>query len=163
MPVMARDVNVPPGGTRGVPIPRGASTEFSARLVDRWHQGGMTTQGGVATLLLETTGARSGEPRHAALGYLEEPDGSWLVIASMAGASYHPAWLHNLARQPDASIRFDDGRRFDVRAETLHGDELAAAWERIAVEAPEYVGYNEKTDRQLAVVRLRRRESDAEA
>jgi hypothetical protein len=44
-------------------------------------------------------------------GYLEEGAGSWLVIASTAGAAYHPAWLYNLAKQPEATIEFEDGRR----------------------------------------------------
>jgi deazaflavin-dependent oxidoreductase (nitroreductase family) len=74
-----------------------------------------------------------------------------------AGASRHPAWLHNLARQSDAVIEFDDGRRLDVRAETLEGEELETAWARIAVDAPEYVKYRSKTDRHIPVIRLRQR------
>ena len=61
------------------------------------------------------------------------------------------------ARQPEVTIRFEDGRRVEVRAETLTGDALAAAWERIADEAPEFVGYRSETDREIPVVRLRRR------
>ena len=36
---------------------------------------------------------------------------AWLVIASAIGAARHPAWLHNLAKQPDAVVQFGDGRR----------------------------------------------------
>jgi deazaflavin-dependent oxidoreductase (nitroreductase family) len=50
--------------------------------------------------MLETTGARSGEARTAMLGYIDDSDGSWLVIASLGGAARHPAWLYNLARAP---------------------------------------------------------------
>ena len=58
---------------------------------------------------------------------------------------------------PDAAVvDLGDGRRVDVRAETLEGDDLERAWERIAVEAPEYVKYRTKTDRAMPVVRLRR-------
>jgi deazaflavin-dependent oxidoreductase (nitroreductase family) len=117
----------------------------------------MRTQGGVSVLLLETLGAKSGKPRQAVLGYIDEGDGSWLVIASSAGAAWHPAWLYNLANQPEATIEFDDGRRVPVRAETLEGAQLEAAWARIATDAPEYVKYRSKTDRDIPVLRLRRR------
>jgi deazaflavin-dependent oxidoreductase (nitroreductase family) len=150
-------VNLPPSGSRGMRFPR-----FLARLGNRfmvWQfgRGGARTRGGVSTLKLETVGAKSGERRQSVLGYLPEGDDGWLVIAAMAGAARHPAWLHNLASQPDATIQFDDGRRVDVRAETLEGEDLDAAWERIASEAPEFVGYRSQTDREIPVVRLRRR------
>ena len=40
---------------------------------------------------------------------------------------------------------------------SLEGPELDQAWQRIAVEAPEYVKYRSKTDRAIPVVRLRAR------
>jgi deazaflavin-dependent oxidoreductase (nitroreductase family) len=76
------------------------------------------------------------------------------VVASLAGAARHPSWLYNLAARPEATVEFGDGRRLGVRAETLDGPELGAAWERIGAEAPEYVQYGSKTDRQIPVVRL---------
>jgi deazaflavin-dependent oxidoreductase (nitroreductase family) len=154
-------VNVPPRGTRGTPIPRfpgwlaSMISRLQLRQFRRRHGG--HTQGGLQAVVLETTGAKSGEPRTAMLGYVEESDSSWLVIASLAGAARHPAWLYNLARHPEATIEFGDARRVPVRAETLAAEELAAAWARIAVEAPEYVKYRSKTDREIPVVRLRRR------
>ncbi len=93
------------------------------------------------------------------LGYLEDGQGAWLVIAAVAGAARHPGWLYNLAREPAATAEFEGGRRLEVQAETLEGEQLAAAWERIGVDAPEFVGYRSKTDRELPVVRLRQRES----
>jgi hypothetical protein len=84
-------VKVPRSGMRGTPFPR-FLTAFANRLVLRqFRRGGARTQGGLHTLLLETVGARSGATRQAVLGYLEESPESWLVIASMAGASRHPA------------------------------------------------------------------------
>lgn len=123
----------------------------------QFRRGGARTQGGIHTLLLETIGARSGERRQAVLGFLEDPTGAWLVIASAVGAARHPEWLYNLARQPDVTIEFEDGRRIPVNAETLAGDELEAAWDQIARDAPEYLGYRSKTDREIPVVRFLRR------
>ena len=49
---------------------------FFSRMQRRSFQrdGGGKTPGGVATLLLETSGARSGETRSAMLGFLEDGD-----------------------------------------------------------------------------------------
>jgi deazaflavin-dependent oxidoreductase (nitroreductase family) len=102
-------------------------------------------------------GAKSGKPRVATLGYLDEPDGSRLLIASVMAAKRNPGWRHNLARQPEATIELADGSRIPVRAETVQGADLDAAWARIAADAPEYVRYRPKTDRELAVIRLRPR------
>lgn len=152
-------IKVPPPGTRGIPFPR--LPGWLARIMSRMqlrqfrrNRGGHT-QGGLHALMLETVGARSGEPRSAMLGYTEEGPDSWLVVASLAGAARHPGWLYNLARQPQATIEFGDGRRVSVRAETLDGPELDAAWARLNTEAPEYAKYKTKTDKQLPVIRLR--------
>jgi deazaflavin-dependent oxidoreductase (nitroreductase family) len=154
----APSVDVPPRGTRGTPIPRFLA-RFGNRMMLRQfrRKGEARTQGGVHAFVLETSGAKTGARRSALLGYFEEGDDAWLVIASAVGGARHPAWLHNLAKTPDATVEFGDGRRVDVRAETLAGPELAQAWERIAREGPEYVKYQTKTDREIPVVRLRAR------
>ena len=123
-------VKVPPRGTHGVPFPKFPSP--LARLFSRLQARGFRrsrgghTQGGVDAILLHTVGARSGEPRTALLGYITEMPDSWLVIASLAGAARNPGWLHNLAHDPQATIEFGDGRRVEVRAETLEGADLEA-------------------------------------
>jgi len=143
-----------------VPFPKFPSP--LARLFSRLQARGFRrsrgghTQGGVDAILLHTVGARSGEPRTALLGYITEMPDSWLVIASLAGAARNPGWLHNLAHDPQATIEFGDGRRVEVRAETLEGADLEAAWTRIAREAPEYKKYESKTDRPIPVIRLRK-------
>ncbi len=76
---------------------------------------------------------------------------------SVGGAARHPAWLYNLARQPEATLEFEGGRRVPVRAETLEGPQLEDAWARIAKDAPVYNKYRSKTDRDIPVLRLRQR------
>jgi len=120
----------------------------------RRRRGGRTP-GGVPTLLLETIGARTGETRRAVLGYLEDGPGAWLIMASLAGTARNPGWLHNLGKNPAATVEFGDGRRVHVDATSLEDVELDSAWQRIKVEAPEYAKYLSKTDRQIAVLRLR--------
>lgn len=150
-------VRVPRGGSRGMRLPRFLARIGNRLMLRNFRGGHARTQSGVEALMLETVGAKSGHPRQAVLGYLPEGDDAWLVIASLGGTARNPAWLHNLAAQPEATIQFNDGRRVDVRAETLAGTDLEAAWQRLEREAPEFPKYKSKTDREIAIVRLRRR------
>ena len=152
-------VKVPPRGTRGSRFPKfpGVMARFFSGMQRRSFRrsGGGRTQGGIATLLLETVGARSGETRSAMLGYLEDGPGAWLVIASLAGSARNPAWLYNLAKNPKATVELADGRRVAVAATSLDGPELDAAWKRVSADAPEYAKYLSVTDRAMPIVRLR--------
>ena len=160
-------VTVPPAGTRGSRFPKfpGWLARFFSRLQlrsFRRNKGGRTP-GGIPTLMLETLGAKSGETRYASLGFVEEAPGSRLVIASLAGSARNPSWLHNLARNPQATIELADGRRISVSATSLSGRELEAAWHKVSVEAPEYAKYLSVTDRAVPIVRLREIEADSPA
>ena len=71
---------------------------------------------GVPTLLLTTTGRKSGESRTTPLIFGR--DGSdYLVVASMGGAPQHPNWYRNLLAEPSARIQVR-GDHLDV---TAHG------------------------------------------
>ena len=150
-------VKVPPEGTRGAPFPRFIGRYGSAFVVWLFRRGLGRSVGSIPALILETRGARSGRVRQAVLGYFGEPPDAWLIVASMGGATYNPGWLHNLAHDPDATIELAGGQRIPVLAESLEGPELEAAWQRIAAESRQYADYRPKTDREIAVIRLRRR------
>ena len=59
---------------------------------------------GVPTLLLRTTGRRSGATRTNGLVYARDGD-DYLVVASNGGADRPPAWLHNLRANPASRFR----------------------------------------------------------
>lgn len=59
---------------------------------------------GVPTLLLRTTGRRSGLTRTNALVYARD-GADYLVVASNGGADQAPAWLHNLRANPGVEIQ----------------------------------------------------------
>ena len=65
---------------------------------------------GVPTLLLRTTGRRSGATRTNGLVYACDSD-DYLVVASNGGADRPPAWLHNLRANPDVEIQIARERR----------------------------------------------------
>ena len=96
-----------------------------------------------------------GELRQAIVGHVPDGPQAWLVVASAGGAAHHPQWLYNLARNPDATLEFGDGRRVPVRADSPAGADLDDAWEKISKAAPIYAGYRTKTDREIPVIRLR--------
>ena len=147
-------LEIPPNGTRGARVPRGGLLRLGTGLVVWLYRvsGGRFIGG--QTLLLTTTGARSGIRRTALLQWFEDGSGRWLVVGSAAGAARHPAWLYNLVHDPDA-VWAEVGRdQYKVTPEVLGTAERPAAWQRIVAEAPQFGEYEHKTDRQMAVIRL---------
>lgn len=65
---------------------------------------------GTPTLLLRTTGRRSGAERTNALVYLAD-DGSYVVVASKGGDDRPPAWLLNLTADADVEVQLGRERR----------------------------------------------------
>jgi deazaflavin-dependent oxidoreductase (nitroreductase family) len=152
-------VRLSPRGTRGTgfpKLPHWLVTVFAAVNVGLFRLFGrrMRVQGR-PLLLLTTRGAHSGATRRTTLGWFPaDTNNAWIIVGSAAGAATHPAWVFNLARHPeDVSIEVD-GHTVRVRAETLHGDERARAWAKIAALAPGYGKYAEQTDREIPVIRV---------
>jgi deazaflavin-dependent oxidoreductase (nitroreductase family) len=155
-------IRISPRGTRGVRIPsRGPVPglfNFGAKLLVWMYRrlGGLWSRPGFSMVLLTTCGAKTGRVRTSPLGGFTDGEGAWLVVGSLGGAAHHPAWLFNMAKHPN-DIWLEVGRkRFKVRAETLEGPERAEALGRIAAIAPPYTNYQQKTDREIPIVRLTR-------
>lgn len=109
---------------------------------------------GMNALVLTTVGKKSGEPRSTPVGWFPGGDGSWIIVASAAGAPKNPAWYYNLAANPDRVTVELAGRTVSVTPVELHGDERAAAWRGIVEAAPRFAQYETKTDRVMPVIRL---------
>jgi deazaflavin-dependent oxidoreductase (nitroreductase family) len=107
----------------------------------------------VPTLLLTTTGHRTGIRRSTPLACLPERDGSFLVVASNFGLPANPAWSTNLLRQPQAQVSFH-GRQLPVRAHPLSSAEKSQAWPSLLEIWPVYDRYAEISGRDLLVFRL---------
>ena len=152
-------IEVTPRGTRGfVPprLPRPLITAMTglAMLAHRLLGDRMRVMGR-PLLLLETVGAKSGRTRRAILGWFPDlTSQGWLVVASFAGPASHPAWFLNLARNPDRVWVVIGGRRLRVRPELLMGADREQAWRQVVSLSPGYAGYQQKTDREIPVVRL---------
>jgi deazaflavin-dependent oxidoreductase (nitroreductase family) len=103
---------------------------------------------GVTTLILTTTGRRSGAPRSKALIFGEDGD-RYVVVASKGGAPRHPDWYLNLTDDPEVD-------RFRARARTAQGAERERLWGLMAGIWPAYDQYQRRTDRLIPVVILER-------
>ncbi|GAA3721791.1 nitroreductase family deazaflavin-dependent oxidoreductase [Spinactinospora alkalitolerans] len=111
---------------------------------------------GVSTLLLTTTGRRSGRERTTPLIYRRD-GADHVIVASAGGQPGHPAWYHNLSTDPEVTVQVKDDR-FPARARTATEEEKARLWPRMAEVWPDYDEYQTKTDRPIPVVILERRD-----
>jgi deazaflavin-dependent oxidoreductase (nitroreductase family) len=107
---------------------------------------------GTQTLILTTTGAKSGEPRKTPLIYGKHGD-QYLVVASKGGAPEPPAWYVNLKKDPNAKIQVR-GEKVSVRARDATPEEKPELWSIMTEQWPDYDEYQTKTDRQIPVVVL---------
>ncbi len=123
---------------------------------DRAHQWDSSVAGGkglLPTLLLTTTGRKSGEPRPLPLIYKKVGE-NFVIIASKGGAPSHPSWYLNLQANPECEVQA--GR--DVcraRARTAQGAERDDLWGQLAEIYPPYNDYQKSAGgREIPVVVL---------
>jgi deazaflavin-dependent oxidoreductase (nitroreductase family) len=109
---------------------------------------------GTTTLILTTTGRRSGDERSTPLIYQRHGD-DYLVVASKGGSPEPPAWYLNLQAHPEVRVQVQ-GDRFAARARTARSDEKPELWQTMTAVWPAYDEYQRKTDREIPVVVLER-------
>jgi F420H(2)-dependent quinone reductase len=110
---------------------------------------------GVPTLLLRTTGRRSGQPRTNALVYARDGD-DYLVVASKAGADQAPGWYFNLRDKPDVEIQVGRSRRpATARVLEPSDPDYARLWKIVNDNNRDrYEGYQKLTSRPIPIVAL---------
>jgi deazaflavin-dependent oxidoreductase (nitroreductase family) len=104
------------------------------------------------TLLLKTTGRRSGEDRVLPLIYGEDGD-HFVIVASKGGAPKHPAWYLNLDAHPEVEIQVGP-KKYRGKARTARGAERERLFHMMEGVYPPYTAYQAKTDREIPVVVL---------
>jgi deazaflavin-dependent oxidoreductase (nitroreductase family) len=108
--------------------------------------------GRVSTLLLRTTGRRTGRPRTAALLFVRDRD-DYVVIGSLGGSDTPPAWLLNLEANPDVEVQIGT-RRFGARARVALARERGRLWPEVTRVWPQYVRYQSQTRREIPLIIL---------
>jgi deazaflavin-dependent oxidoreductase (nitroreductase family) len=107
---------------------------------------------GVPTLLLTSTGRRSGAERTSALIFARDGD-DYLIVASKGGMPSHPMWYLNLQANPAAKIQVK-ADELAVVARTASADEKPRLWKIVTDVWPNYDVYQTRTDREIPVVVL---------
>jgi F420H(2)-dependent quinone reductase len=110
---------------------------------------------GVPSLILRTTGRRTGKTRVAVLSYGSD-EGRYVVVASNGGQDRPPAWLHNVRADPEVSIQVGR-RRAAAQARIVEsGDaDYPRLWRLVnEVNHGRYDGYQKRTARPIALVLL---------
>lgn len=110
---------------------------------------------GVPSLILRTTGRRSGATRAAVLAYGRDGDG-YVVVASNGGQDEPPAWLHNLRANPSVGIQVGR-RRSPGQARIVDAGEpdYPRLWALVnGMNSGRYDGYQRLTARPIALVVL---------
>jgi deazaflavin-dependent oxidoreductase (nitroreductase family) len=109
-------------------------------------------KGMIATLLLTTTGRKTG--RVLTLPLIFGRSGpNYVVVASKGGAPAHPAWYLNLQAKPEVQVQVK-AEKFKARAHTADAGERALLWPKMVEIYEPYAEYQKKTDRQIPVVVL---------
>ena len=107
-------------------------------------------------LILNTIGAKSGDPRSHALMYGTDVD-DLFIIASKGGAPENPAWYHNLLANPDVTIELGS-ERFDAVAIPAEGGDRDRLMEKMVADWPFFGEYQRRVERKIPVVRIRKQD-----
>jgi deazaflavin-dependent oxidoreductase (nitroreductase family) len=111
--------------------------------------------GGMPTLLLHSTGRRTGAERVNALTYVRDGE-SWVVVASKGGSDTAPAWLHNVRAKPEVEVQVGR-RRTAATARVMEADDpdYARLWaEANKANRGRYDAYQAMTERRIPLVVL---------
>ena len=114
-----------------------------------------TAQWLMPTLVLHSTGRKSGQPREHTLTYVRDDAGRPCLVGTNFGGDNHPAWSYNLLANPDAAIEVD-GELQKVTAVPLSAEEQAPLWPEFDAVYAGYSSYRERIggQREIRMFRL---------
>ena len=103
-------------------------------------------------LLLNHTGARSGERRVNPVAYLSD-GGSYLLWAANGGAPTSPGWYYNLKAQPNVTIEVGS-KTIDVVASEASGQERERLYRTLVERYPQIAELKQKARRVIPLILL---------
>lgn len=108
---------------------------------------------GVPTLMLTTTGRRSGQPRVNSLVYARDGD-DYLLVASNGGSDSPPAWLYNLEAKPEVTVQIRRERHSGTAKVVEPSDPAYDRLWKIVNDNnhDRYSAYQQQTSRPIPVV-----------
>ncbi len=143
--------------------PTDANAWEESLIADFRANGGRPSEGPLAghpLMLMYSTGARSGERRRSILTYSRD-GGDYVVAGTAGGGPKTPAWIANLAADPEVSLEVDN-ETFEATAEVCtDGAERERLWDQHVEQLPWFGAYPAQiTNRVIPVARLRRSAKD---
>ncbi len=125
--------------------------DWNKNIIDEFHAKGGKGIGhfGDNLLLLTTTGARTGERRTTPVAFHRQGD-RYVIAATKGGAPSHPAWYHNLVKDPNVTIEVGT-EKFPARATVVKGAERDRLYETHASAMP-HLGFREYPKRTKRVI-----------
>jgi F420H(2)-dependent quinone reductase len=108
---------------------------------------------GVPTLLLRTTGRRSGNQRTNALVYAKDGD-DYVLVASKGGADSSPGWFFNARDKPDVEVQLGTQKRPGTARVVEHGEpEYDRLWKLVNDNNKNrYNEYQSHTERRIPLL-----------
>lgn len=118
---------------------------------DGWSTG-KGSPSGLPTLLLSTTGRKSGEKRTTPLVFLQDGE-RMVVVGSLAGYDQHPTWYLNITADKNCWVQ-KDRDQFVCTARDVTDAERAALWPKLDQVFPAWGYFQKQTDRPFPMVIL---------
>ena len=111
---------------------------------------------GVPSLLLRTTGRRTGARRTIALIYARD-GGDYVLVASNGARDQSPGWYFNLRADPNVEVQVGRRRIPGVAHEVKRGDpEFDRLWRLVNdTNHGRYDGYQRRTSREIPLIVVR--------
>src|SRR3954462_6692376 len=132
-----------------------AMKDFNQQVIDEFRANGGETTGpfaGAPLLLLNSTGAKTGETRTSPVVHTRDGD-RYIIIASKAGAPTNPNWYPNLLAHPRATLEGGTDT-IEVEASIAEGEERDRLYAAQAALMPNFDEYAKATTRVIPVVIL---------
>ncbi len=105
-----------------------------------------------AMMLLNTVGARSGQPRTNPLVYMQDGD-DLIIFASYAGGDKHPPCAGGTGDDPVVGVEVGTSQ-YSAQAQVVAEPERTELYARMAAATTAFAEYQAKTTRVIPVVRL---------
>ena len=129
-------------------IIRAGGHDHVRRYLETNGEGADETQGG-PTLLLTTTGRKSGKEIITPVNYMQRGD-DMIVVGSIAGLSMHPNWALNLDKTRRGQVQLK-ARKWSVNARKVTGAERSQLWPSLVAHFPLWGHFQKYCDREFMV------------
>jgi F420H(2)-dependent quinone reductase len=103
-----------------------------------------------------THGVKSGKVRKTPLMRVVH-DGVYAMVGSQGGRPTDPSWVSNVRVHPEVTVQ-DGPEPWDGVAREITGEEKAVWWERAVAAYPPYADYQRRTEREIPVFLVERRD-----